>query len=117
MTVFGREDELFLHPRATLLSEVLAADILEDGEAERVEQKVPGLVLLLYKAACRQAESVSDCAGQQQHIQLRQRPLTATAPRWRLGKQESTQVLEPGEMGCPDVYLRLSWALIQTRSK
>lgn len=67
---FGREDMFFFVSRALLLSEVLAADILEDGEAESAEQKVPGLVLFLHEAAGRQAESVSDCAGQQQNIQL-----------------------------------------------
>lgn len=99
MVVFGREDSLFFISRAPLLSEVLAADILEDGEAEGVEQEVPGLVLFLYKAAGRQAESVSDCAGQQQHIQLRQRPLTAAAPQRRLWKKKKgikTEGLEEG---------------------
>lgn len=71
MTVFGRKDMLFLI-RATLFSEVLAADILEDGEAEGAEQKVPGLVLLFYKAAGCQTECVPDCASQEQHIKLRQ---------------------------------------------
>ena len=61
---------IFFISRTSLLSEVLAADILEDGEAESVEQKVPGLVLFLYEAASRQAESVSDRASQQQNIQL-----------------------------------------------
>lgn len=70
MTVFGREDSLFFISRASLLSEVLAADVLEDGEAEGVEQKVPDLVLFLYEAARRQAQSVSDRASQQQNIQL-----------------------------------------------
>lgn len=56
MTVFGREDMLFFFFYwAPLLSEVLAADILEDGEAECAEQKVPSLVLFLYEAAGRQA--------------------------------------------------------------
>lgn len=71
MTVFGREDRLVVISRASLLSEVSAADVLEDGEAEGVEQEVPGLVLFLHEAAGRQAESVSDRAGQQQHVQLR----------------------------------------------
>lgn len=84
MTVFGREDMLFVISRAPLLSEVLAADILEHGEAERVEQKVPGLVLFLYETAGRQAESVTDGAGQQQNIQLWQRPVNLTAPQRRL---------------------------------
>lgn len=51
--VFGREEMFFFISRDTLLSEVLAADILEDGEAQGAEQKVPGLVLFLYKAAGR----------------------------------------------------------------
>lgn len=55
MTVFGRKDMLFVIPRDTLFSEVLPADILEDGEAEGAEQKVPGLVLLFHKAAGCQA--------------------------------------------------------------
>lgn len=67
---FGREEMLFSISGAFLLSEVLAADILEDGEAEGAEQKVPGLVLFLYEAAGCQAESVSDRAGQQQNIKL-----------------------------------------------
>lgn len=87
MTVFGREDMLFVISRAPLLSEVLAADILEHGEAERVEQKVPGLVLFLYETAGRQAESVTDGAGQQQNIQLWQRPVNLTAPQRRLWKE------------------------------
>lgn len=86
MTIFGKEDMLLFLSRA-LLSEVFAADILEDGEAEGVEQKVPGLMLFLYKAAGRQAESVSNGAGQQQNIQLWQRPLTAAAHQWRLWKE------------------------------
>lgn len=70
MMVFGRQDELFVISRASLLSEVLAADILEHGEAERVEQKVPGLVLLLHETAGRQAECVTGGASQQHNIQL-----------------------------------------------
>lgn len=62
------------------LFEVLATDVLEDGEAQRVEQEVPDLVLLLHEAAGGQAEGVSDGAGQQQNIQLRQPPLAAAAP-------------------------------------
>lgn len=60
----------FVISRDTPFSEVLAADILEDGEAQGVEQKVPDLVLFLHEATGRQAESVSDRAGQQQNIQL-----------------------------------------------
>ncbi len=93
MTDFGREDMLFFISRAFLLSEILAADILEDGEAEGAEQKVPDLVLFLYEAAGRQAESVSDRAGQQQNIQLWQRPLPATASQWRLWKRTKAQKL------------------------
>lgn len=70
MTVFGRENVLFFISRAPLLSEVLAADILEDGEAEGTEQEVPDLVLFLHEAAGRQAEGVSDRAGQKQNVQL-----------------------------------------------
>lgn len=89
--VFGREDGLLVVSVAPpLLPEVLAAHVLEDGEAEGVEQEVPRLVLLLHEAARRQAEGVSDCAGQQQRVELRQGPLAAAAaaaaPRWRLRK-------------------------------
>lgn len=84
--VLGGEDELLLVllPGALLLSEVLAADVLEDGEAQRVEQEVPGLVLLLHEAAGRQAQGVAQRAGQEQDVQLRQRPLAVTAPGRRL---------------------------------
>lgn len=61
------------------LPEILAAHVLEDGEAQRAEQEVPGLVLLLHEAAGGQAEGVSDGAGQQQNIQLWQPPLAAAA--------------------------------------
>lgn len=71
----GREEAvLFLSTivsRGPPLSEVLAADVLEDCEAQRAKQEVPGLVLLLHEAAGGQAEGVSDGAGQQQNIQLR----------------------------------------------
>lgn len=90
MAVSGRQDGLLLVSRGALLSEVLAAHVLEDGEAEGVEQEVPGLVLFLHEAARRQAEGVSHCAGKQQHVQLRQGPLAA--PRRRLqGETESQQ--------------------------
>lgn len=88
MTIFGRKDMLFFIPRATLFSEVLATDILEDGEAEGAEQKVPGLVLLFYKTAGCQAESVADRASQEQHIQLWQWPLTTSVSQWRLRKRK-----------------------------
>lgn len=68
MRAFGREEILLFVCRATLLSEILPTDILEDGEAEGVEQEVPGLVFFLYEAAGFQAESVSNRASQQQNI-------------------------------------------------
>lgn len=81
----GEETVLFLSSKVGVpgdppLSEVLAADVLEDGEAQRAEQEVPDLVLLLHEAAGGQAEGVSDGAGQQQNIQLGQRPHSAAAP-------------------------------------
>ena len=83
-----------------LLPEVLAADVLEDGEAERVEQEVPGLVLLLHEAAGRQAERVAHRARQQEDVQLRQGPsaaataaAAATAPALQgKGRQGSFQL-------------------------
>lgn len=88
--VLGGEEAVFFFStevvvsRDLTLSEVLAADVLEDGEAQRAEQEVPGLVLLLHEAAGGQAEGVSDGAGEQQNIQLREPPLAAAASGWRL---------------------------------
>lgn len=59
---------------AAPLSEVLAADILEDSQAERVEKEVPGLVLLLHEAGGAQTQSVPHRPQQQEHVQLRQLP-------------------------------------------
>lgn len=70
MTVFGREERVFVVSGDPLFSKVLAADILEDGEAQGAEQEIPDLVLFLHEAAGGQAEGVSDGAGQQQNIQL-----------------------------------------------
>lgn len=61
---------LIFMPGAIFLSKVLAADILKDGKAERVEQEIPGLMLLLYKTTCSQAECVTDSSCQQQNVQL-----------------------------------------------
>lgn len=58
--------------RGRFLPEVLAADVLEDGQAEGVEQEVPGLVLLLDEAAGCQAERVAHRPPQQQDVQLRE---------------------------------------------
>ncbi len=58
-----------------LFPEVLPADILEDGQAQRVEQEVPGLVFLLYEAAGSQTESVTHCTDQQQSVQLWESPV------------------------------------------
>ncbi len=58
-----------------LFPEVLPADVLEDGQAQRVEQEVPDLVFLLYEAAGSQTESVTHCTDQQQSVQLRQCPV------------------------------------------
>lgn len=94
-TVFGREETLLFVVISghALFSEVFAAHVLEDAEAQRVEQKVPDLVLFLDEATGRQAERVSDRAGQQQDVQLWQRPLAAAAPQRRLW--ERTNVQEP----------------------
>lgn len=69
-TVFGREETVLFILGCALFSEVLATDILEHGETQGVEQKVPSLVLLLDKAAGRQAQSVANCAGKKQNVQL-----------------------------------------------
>lgn len=99
--VFGGEEAVFFFSSAEVvvsrdppLSEVLAADVLEDGEAQRVEQEVPDLVLLLHEAAGGQAEGVSDGAGQQQNIQLGQPPLATaeTGRRLRGGWGEGVEV-------------------------
>lgn len=84
MAIFIGEQMLFLVSGAAAFSEVFPADVLEDGEAEGVEQEVPSLVLFLYEAAGCKAESVADRASQQQNIQLRQSPSMANAPQWRL---------------------------------
>lgn len=55
---------LFFISGHALFSKVFAADILEDAEAQSVEQKVPDLVLFLYEATGCQAERVSDRASQ-----------------------------------------------------
>lgn len=100
--VFGGEEAVFFFfssaevvvSRDPPLSEVLATDVLEDGEAQRVEQEVPDLVLLLHEAAGGQAEGVSDGAGQQQNIQLGQPPLATaeTGRRLRGGRGEGVEV-------------------------
>ena len=92
MAVFGREDKFIFISRAPLLSEVLAAHILEDCEAECIEQEVPRLMLLLYKTAGRQAECVADGARQQQNVQLWQRPLAANAPQRGLWKRRKKNI-------------------------
>lgn len=93
VVVFDWEDLLFLFfiLRVSILSKVLSTDVLEDGQAQGTEQKVPRLMLLFHKTAGRQAECVCDCAGQEQNIQLWQRPLTATALQGRL--REGTREL------------------------
>lgn len=81
MLLAGREQRLLVLAVATApqagaapLSEVLAADVLEDGQAERVEKEVPGLVLLLHEAGGAQTQRVPHRTQQQQHVQLRQLP-------------------------------------------
>lgn len=96
-TVFGGEETFLFILGHTPLPEVLATHTLEHGETQGVEQKVPSLVLLLHEAAGRQAQSVSNCAGQEQNVQLRQRPFAAVGLQWRLdgtNKQERLQTEE-----------------------
>lgn len=88
LTVFGREDVLLFITRAPLLSEILAADVLKDGEAECVEQEIPGLMLLLYKTARCQAECVTHSSCQQQNVQLWEWPITTGVLQGRLWKKE-----------------------------
>lgn len=92
MGVFGRQKEVILVQRVSALSEVFARDVLKYREAERVEQEVPDLVLFLDEAAWRQAESVAHSPGEKQDVQLRQRPLTATALHWRLQRQNNNSI-------------------------
>lgn len=89
--VLGGKYGLLLVSRNYPLPEVLATDVLKDAEAEGADQKVPGLVLLLHEAAGRQAESVADGTGEQQHVQLWQWPLGDRGGQRRLEKQGEKQ--------------------------